>query len=75
MTRTARRRAEVETDPAELRRLVRWFLGIANDYRAARLEAVDAQDAVKMAELSRLESEARQRAEDFQAQLRKAGHP
>lgn len=74
MTRTAKLRHN-ETDPKELRRLVRWFAGIANDYRTARLEAVDDKDIVKMAELQRLESEARKKSEDYQAQLRKAGHP
>lgn len=63
------------TDPAELRRLVNWWKGIANDYKAARLDAVDAQDGIKMAELSRLEYEARKKSEDYQVQLRKAGHP
>jgi hypothetical protein len=62
-------------DPKEMRRLVKWWEGIANDYRTARLEAVDAKDIGKMAELERLEQDARKRAADFQAQLRKAGHP
>jgi predicted nucleic acid-binding Zn-ribbon protein len=75
MTRTSRIRAEKETDPKELRRLVNWFTAIANDYRTARLEAVDAKDIGKMADLERLEQDARKRAADFQAQLRKAGHP
>lgn len=74
MTRTAALRHN-ETDPKELRRLVAWYAGIANDYKAARLDAVDAQDGVKMAELSRLEYEARKKSEDYQVQLRKAGHP
>jgi hypothetical protein len=75
VTRTAKIRAEKETDPAELRRLIRWFAGIAADYKAARLEAVDDKDIGKMAELQRLEYEARQKSEDYRTQLRKAGYP
>lgn len=75
MSRSARVRAEHATDPTELRRLATWYQAIANDYKAARLDAVDDQDIGKMAELERLEREARQKAADYQAQLRKAGYP
>lgn len=74
MTRSAKVRAAKETDPAELRRLIRWFGGIADDYRSARLGAVDDHDIGKMAELHKLEQEARKKAEDYRAQLRKAGY-
>ena len=69
--RRARPRRD-ETDPAELRRLVAWYAGIADDYRAA---AAEAENATKGVELRRLEADASQRAVEFRAQLRKAGLP
>ena len=72
--RPARPRFNV-VEAAELRRLAAWYMGIANDYRVARLDAVDLKDIGKMAELEQLEREARSRADGYRAQLRKAGLP
>jgi hypothetical protein len=62
-------------EAAETRRLVAWYHGIAGDYKKARLEAVDSKDIGKMAELEQLEREARAKADEYRAQLRKAGLP
>lgn len=55
------------TDPQELRRLVRWYSGIADDYRKA---AAEAENTAKASEL-----EARKKSEYYHTQLRKLGQP
>lgn len=61
-----------KVEAAETRRLIRWFEGIANDYRAAIAEATDPS---KLLDLRQLEAEARGRAQQLRAQLRAAGLP
>lgn len=61
-----------KVEAAETRRLVAWYERIADDYKMVIRETTD---PTKLLDLRQLEAEARGRAQELRAELRKAGHP